>query len=88
MDALIESVVEPLRKFGYDGGTLRRMREARGLTQAALALLIGVARQRISQWEASSSEGLHERDLQRFLSGLNAADIAAAETAASAGERE
>ena len=41
MDALLEPVAEPLRRFGYDGGTLRRMREARGLTQAALALLVG-----------------------------------------------
>jgi transcriptional regulator with XRE-family HTH domain len=74
MDALLESVVDPLRKFGYDGRTLGRMRKARGLTQAALAALVGVARQRISQWEASSSEGLSERDLQRYLSGLNSAD--------------
>lgn len=79
---------EPLRRFGFDGATLRRKREARGLTQAALSRLVGVARQRISQWEAASSESLTERDLLRYFSGLNRAAIASAQTDSGEEERE
>jgi transcriptional regulator with XRE-family HTH domain len=75
MDALLEPVAEPLRRFGYDGRKLRELRKARpGLTQAALADLAGVVRQRVAQWEGSSSEALSERDLQRYLSAINAYD--------------
>ena len=88
MDALLEPVTEPLRRFGYDGNALRRLRKTRpGLTQAALAALAGVVRQRVAQWEAASSDALSERDLQRFLSAINAYD-ASAQTDPSAGGHE
>jgi transcriptional regulator with XRE-family HTH domain len=69
---------DALTEFRLDGPTLRRMREERdGLTQAALAALVGCVRQRVAQWEAASSEALSDRDVQKYLSGLNAYDAGA-----------
>ena len=40
----------------YIGGTtIRQLREGRGLTQAALAELIGVSDKAVSKWETGAS---------------------------------
>jgi len=41
-------------EWKFDGNRIQMAREARGITQAAFATMIGVAQSQLSQWEAGS----------------------------------
>lgn len=55
----------------FVGKRLREAREARSLTQAQLAAILGVSRESVARWEAGSHEpnGINRYRLDRCLRG-------------------
>lgn len=53
------------------GKRIREARTDRGLTQTAVAQVLGISRAAISQWESGSSKGLKPENLLRLCRLLN-----------------
>lgn len=53
------------------GERLKRLRVARGLTQAEFAKMVGVTKSAVSQWEGDSTKNLKLEVLAKVLDALN-----------------